>query len=126
MTRAMPLVQSSSGMIHDANCDRIFQDAPSRDPLWPEVPVQRDEIHAIGPYSRCGQCDPDLPEYLPRVATVPKMAGALTQCDVGRVSVLGTISVIAHGASGVQVTFDDGIERTFTPTEQLDFLAGLN
>lgn len=118
----MPLVQSSAGKIHVAGCDDIVQDTSDRDHLWADVPVGRDEIHAIGPYSRCDRCDPDVPECLAHVATVPKRAGDLTQCDVGRGSVLGTIAVIAHGAHGVRVTFDDGIERIFAPTEQLELL----
>ena len=124
MSHAMPLVQSSSGKIHVAGCDRIVQDASDRDHLWAEVPVQRDEIHAIGPYSRCDRCDPDVPDYLAHVATAPRRAGDLAQCDIGRTTVLGTISVIAHGAHGVRVTFEDGIERTFAPTEHLELLIG--
>lgn len=123
MSHATPLVQSSSGRIHVADCDRIVQDASDRDPLWTEVPVRHDEIHAIGPYSRCDRCDPDVSEYLAHVATVPKQAGDLTQCDVGRGSVLGTISVIAHGSHGVRVTFEDGMERIFAPTEHLELLS---
>lgn len=122
MNPGMPLVQSSSGKIHAADCDRIAPDTSDHDDLWAGVPIQRDEIHAIGRYSRCDRCDPDVPEYMARVAAVPKKAGELAQCDVGRVSILGTIVVIIHGAHGVQVTFDDGTERIFVPSEHLDLL----
>lgn len=120
----MSLVQSGSGMIHDARCDLINQGASDHDPLSTAVPVHRDEIDAIGPYSRCRRCDPDVPDYLTPVSTSPKRAGGLGQGDVGRATVLGTIAVIMHGPHRVHVTFDDGIERSFAPAEHLDLITG--
>ncbi|MEI3845224.1 MULTISPECIES: hypothetical protein [unclassified Microbacterium] len=88
---------------------------------WVSARIDRDNLAAVGHYTRCSHCAPDVPEYVTPTRYVSKEARALGHKDVGRESTDGRIDEVRHSAQSVVVRFSEGRERSYAPSERLEF-----